>query len=84
MLVKAEEALNELKAVASRHKSSNMLTQFALSRKTQSLLDEASRCFAEATSKLQLGVAVSQYGVNLRIDENVSVIIRYYLYKCLY
>jgi hypothetical protein len=58
-----------------RHKKSNLLTQFALSRKTQSLLDEASKNFTTAISMLQLGIAVSQMGVNLRIDENVSVII---------
>jgi hypothetical protein len=68
--------LNELKSLASKHKNSNMLTKFALSRKTQSLLNEATQCFTEATSKLQLNIAVSQYGVNLRIDENISVLVR--------
>jgi hypothetical protein len=77
LIDKSEAALNELKVLAMRHKKSNLLTQFALSRKTQSLLDEASKNFTTAISKLQLGIAVSQMGVNLRIDENVSVIIGY-------
>jgi hypothetical protein len=75
LIDKSEAALTELKVLAMRHKKSNLLTQFALSRKTQSLLDEASKNFTTAISKLQLGIAVSQMGVNLRIDENVSVII---------
>eukprot|EP00953_Heterococcus_sp_UTEX-ZZ885_P001218 1164-Heterococcus_DN1.PRE.1 len=70
LIDKSEAALNELKVLAMRHKKSNLLTQFALSRKTQSLLDEASKNFTTAISKLQLGIAVSQMGVNLRIDEN--------------
>jgi hypothetical protein len=80
LLDKAEAALIELKALADRSARSNLLAQFALSRKTKSLLEEASKCFTEATAKLQLGIAVSQFGINLRIDENVSVIMRYVHY----
>jgi hypothetical protein len=69
-------AITELKSLASKHQSSNMLTQFALARKTQSRLNEAAQYFTEATSKLQLNIAVSQYGVNLRIDEGVSLLVR--------
>jgi hypothetical protein len=71
-----EATLLELKSLAIKHQNSNLLTRFALSRKTQSLLNEASQCFTEATSKLHLKIAVSQYGVNLRIDENISVLVR--------
>jgi hypothetical protein len=80
LLDKAEAALIELKALADRSARSNLLAQFALSRKTKSLLEEASKCFTEAKAKLQLGIAVSQFGINLRIDENVSVIMRYVHY----
>jgi hypothetical protein len=74
---KAEAALQDLVTLARRHSKNNMLMQFALSRKTQSLIDEASASFTEAIAKLQLGLAVSQIGVNLRIDENVTVLMRY-------
>jgi hypothetical protein len=73
---KVEAILTELELLATKHQNSNMLTKFALSRKTQTLLDEVTQCFTEATSKVQLNLAVSQYGVNLRIDENVSVLVR--------
>jgi hypothetical protein len=76
LLESSEAALVELVKLASRHSRCNMLSQFALSRKTQSLLDEASKNFTTAISKLQLGIAVTQMGVNLRIDENVSVLMR--------
>jgi hypothetical protein len=76
---KAEAALTDLVTLARRHSKNNMLLQFALSRKTQSLIDEASAMFTEAISKLHLGLAVSQIGVNLRIDENVTVLMRYVL-----
>jgi hypothetical protein len=74
---KSEGALVELIKLATRHSRCNMLSQFALSRKTQALIDEATKSFTEAVSKLQLGMAVTQMGVNLRIDENVSVLMRY-------
>jgi hypothetical protein len=73
---KVEATLTELRSLARKHQKSNTLLQLALARKTQSLLDEATKCFNEATSKLQLNLAVSQYGVNLRIDENVSLLLR--------
>jgi hypothetical protein len=76
LLDKVDVLLNDLKSLACKHQNSNMLTKFALSRKTQSLLNEATQCFTEATSKLQLNIAVSQYGVNLCIDENISVLVR--------
>jgi hypothetical protein len=76
LLDNVDTALLELKSLAVKHQNSKMLTKFALSRKTQSLLNEATQCFADATSKLQLNIAVSQYGVNLRIDENISVLVR--------
>jgi hypothetical protein len=78
---KAEAALQDLVTLARRHSKNNMLMQFALSRKTQSLIDEASASFTEAIAKLQLGLAVSQIGVNLRIDENVTVLMRYVMRK---
>jgi hypothetical protein len=74
LMDKVEATLTELKSLAIKHQNSNILTRFALSRKTQSLLNEATQCFTEATSKLQLNIAVSQYGVN--IDENISVLVR--------
>jgi hypothetical protein len=73
---KVEATLTELKMLAMKHQNSNMLTKFALSRKTQTLLDEVTRCFTEATTKLQLNLSVSQFGVNLRVDENVSILVR--------
>jgi hypothetical protein len=73
---RTEAALRELVALATRHSQSNMLVQFALSRKTQSLVDEAAKCFADATAKLQLGIAVANTGVNLRIDEHVTVLMK--------
>jgi hypothetical protein len=79
MIEQSEAALTELITLATRHTNLNMLSQFALSRKTQSLLDEASKSFIEATDKLQLGLSVAQYGVQLKIDENISVLIRYKL-----
>jgi hypothetical protein len=53
-----------------------MLSQFALSRKMQLLLDEATKSSTDAVSKLQLGTSVTQIDVNLRIHENVSVLMR--------
>jgi hypothetical protein len=73
---KVDVTLIDLKSLACKHRNSNMLTRSALSRKTQSQLNEATQCFNEATSKLQLNIAVSQYGLNLRIDENISVLVR--------
>jgi hypothetical protein len=73
---KANSTLTELKSLAVKHQKSNIFTQFALARKTQSLLDEATKCFTEATSKLHLNIAVSQYGINLHIDEGVSLLVR--------
>jgi NurA-like 5'-3' nuclease len=77
---KAEAALQDLVTLTRRHSKNNMLMQFALSRKTQNLIDEASASFTEAIAKLQLGLTVSQIGVNLRIDENVTVLMRYVCY----
>jgi hypothetical protein len=76
LMDKVNATLTELKSLAVKHQSSNMLTKFALSRKTQSLLNEATQCFTEATSKLHLNIAVSQYGLNLHIDEGVSILVR--------
>jgi hypothetical protein len=76
LMFRVHVTLLELKSLASKHQNSNMLTKFALARKTQSLLIEATQCFADATSKLQLNIAVAQYGVSLRIDEGVSVLLR--------
>ena len=76
LMDKVNSTLTELKSLAVKHQKSNIFTQFALARKTRSLLNEATKCFTEATSKLHLNIAVSQYGVNLRIDENISVLVR--------
>jgi hypothetical protein len=76
LMDKVNSTLTELKLLAIKHQKSNIFTQFVLARKTQSLLDEATKCFTEATSKLHLNIAVSQYGVNLRIDEGVSILVR--------
>jgi hypothetical protein len=77
LMNKAEAVITELLTLARRHNKNNMLLQFALSRKTQSLIDDAGNKFNEAISKLQLGLAVTQLGVNLRIDENVTLLLRY-------
>jgi hypothetical protein len=69
-----EASLAELVTLGNKHKKSNMLMQFVLSRKTQSLIDEAETSFTGAIAKLHLGIAVTQIGVNLRIDENVSLL----------
>jgi hypothetical protein len=71
-----EPALAELIKLATKHSNCNMLSQFALSRKTQSLLDEATKSSTDAVSKLQLGTSVTQIDVNLRIHENVCVLMR--------
>eukprot|EP00953_Heterococcus_sp_UTEX-ZZ885_P018060 10088-Heterococcus_DN1.PRE.1 len=75
LMNKAEAVITELLVLARRHNKNNMLLQFALSRKTQSLIDDAGNKFNEAISKLQLGLAVTQLGVNLRIDENVTLLL---------
>jgi hypothetical protein len=75
-LNRVDEVLLELKELARKHNKSNMITQFALSRKVQSMLDEATAALTDAISKLQLGIVVTQLGVNLRIDENVSILLR--------
>jgi hypothetical protein len=77
----AEAVLAELLTLAQRHNKNNMLLQFALSRKTQALIDDASSKFNEAICKLQLGLAVTQLDVNLRIDDNVTLLLRY-VYCC--
>jgi hypothetical protein len=77
LMNKAEAVITELLILARRHNKNNMLLQFALSRKTQSLIDDAGNKFNEAISKLQLGLAVTQLGVNLRVDENVTLLLRY-------
>jgi hypothetical protein len=76
ILHRAQTSLTELTSLAVKHQKTNIFTQFALARKTQSLLDEATKYYTEATSKLHLNIAVSQYGVNLRIDEGVSILVR--------
>jgi hypothetical protein len=76
LMDKVNATLTELKSLAVKHQKNNIFTQFALARKTQSLLDEATKCFTEATSKLHLNIAVSQYGINLHIDEGVSILVR--------
>jgi hypothetical protein len=76
LLDNVKATLTELKSLAVKHQKSNMLKQFALARKTQFLLDRATKSFTDAISQLHLDVAVSQYGVNLHIDENVSVLVR--------
>jgi hypothetical protein len=80
LMNKAEVVLTELLTLAQRHSKNNMLLQFALSRKTQSLIDEAGAKFNEAITKLQLGLAVTQLDVNLKIDENVTLLLRYDTY----
>jgi hypothetical protein len=77
LMNKAEVILNELLTLAQRHNKNNMLLQFALSRKTQSLIDEAAAKFNEAITKLHLGLTVTQLGVTLKIDENVTLLLRY-------
>jgi hypothetical protein len=76
LMDKAEASLVELITLAKRHNSNNMILQFALSRKTQSLIDEAGRYFNEAISKLQMGLTVTQIGVTLKIDDNVDLLLR--------
>lgn len=76
LMSSCEERLTQLVELAQCHQRSSMLAQFALSRRTQDLIDEASRFFSDAVAKLQLGLAVSSMGVNLRIDENVSLLLR--------
>jgi hypothetical protein len=77
LINKVEIVLTELLTLAQRHSKNNMLLQFALSRKTQSLIDDAGAKFNEAISKLHLGLTVTQLGVTLRIDENVTLLLRY-------
>jgi hypothetical protein len=69
-----EASIAELVTLGNKHKKSNMLMQFVLSRKTQSLIDAAESNFAGAIAKLHLNIAVVNVGVNLRIDENVSLL----------
>jgi hypothetical protein len=69
-----EQSIAELVTLGNKHKKSNMLMQFVLSRKTQSLIDAAESNFTGAIAKLHLSIAVTQIGVNLRIDENVSLL----------
>jgi hypothetical protein len=78
MMDKVEVVLTELVRLGTRHSKNGMLLQFALSRKTQALVDEASSCFNDAVAKLNLGLAVTHIGFTLRIDENVTVLMRYY------
>eukprot|EP00953_Heterococcus_sp_UTEX-ZZ885_P001940 1559-Heterococcus_DN1.PRE.1 len=75
LMDKVNSSLTELKSLAVKHQKSNIFTQFALARKTQSLLAEATEYYTEATSKLHLNIAVSHYGVNLRVDEGVSILV---------
>jgi hypothetical protein len=74
LLERSEATTTELIKLATRHSKCNMLSQFALSRKTQSLIDDATKSFGDAISKLQLGLTVTQMSINLRIDENVNVL----------
>ena len=76
LLDRADTVLQELLTLARRHASHNMLIQFALSRKTQSLIDEASACVTHAIKKLQRELSVANLGVTLRIDDNVSLLMR--------
>lgn len=76
LLDRADNVLQELLTLARKHAGYNMLIQFALSRKTQSLIDEASTCVTHAIEKLQLELSVTSLGVTLRIDENVSLLMR--------
>jgi hypothetical protein len=48
LMENSEATLVELIKLATRHSRCNMLSQFALSRKTQSLIDEATKSFTEA------------------------------------
>jgi hypothetical protein len=63
LLERSEAALTELIKLATRHSKCNMLSQFALSRKTQSLIDDATKSFGDAISKLQLGMTVTQMSI---------------------
>ncbi|KAG5182787.1 hypothetical protein JKP88DRAFT_348758 [Tribonema minus] len=75
MMIDCEQNMRKLVKLARSHQKSNMLTQFALSRRTQSLIDEVSLLLNQAVQKLQLGLSVKAIGVNLRIDENVSLLL---------
>jgi hypothetical protein len=77
LMNKAEVVLAEILTLATRHAKNNMLAHFALSRQTQTLINDASKYFTDAIAKLQLGIAVTQLGVTLRTDENVTLLLRY-------
>jgi hypothetical protein len=77
LMNKAEVVLAEILTLATRHAKNNMLAQIALSKQTQTLINDASKYFTDAIAKLQLGIAVTQLGVKLRTDENVILLLRY-------
>jgi hypothetical protein len=73
---KVEAVLTELIRLATRHSRNGMLMDFALSRSTQSLVDDASKCLNEALAKLQLGLSVALIGATLSIKEDTTVLLR--------
>jgi hypothetical protein len=73
---KVEAVLTELIRLATRHSKNGMLMDFALSRSTQSLVDDASKCLNEALAKLQLGLSVALISATLSIKEDTTVLLR--------
>eukprot|EP00953_Heterococcus_sp_UTEX-ZZ885_P015041 8483-Heterococcus_DN1.PRE.3 len=76
LMDKVEAVLTELIRLATRHSRNGMLMDFALSRSTQSLVDDASKCLNEALAKLQLGLSVALIGATLSIKEDTTVLLR--------
>jgi hypothetical protein len=75
-LNKAALLLDELTTLATKLNKCQMLSQFALSRKMQTLTTDTAVYYTDAVSKLKLsGTAASELSVKLRVDENVSVLI---------
>ena len=68
------QLLNELVQRTKSHNENNMLVQFTLSRNTQELIDEASDNLSRAVANLHLGINIASLWINLRIDENVTII----------
>jgi hypothetical protein len=77
LMDQAVAALQELVSRTTKHSKNNMLVQFASSRLTNTLVDDATKYFTQAIASLQLGVAVTQFDVKLRIDNNVQLLLRY-------
>jgi hypothetical protein len=76
LLNKAALVLDELMTLATKHSKCQMLSQFALSRKLQTLTNDTTVYYTDAISKLNIiGTTATELSVKLRVDENVSVLI---------